>query len=217
MQIYALSDTIPFHLQLRGPAHSLRTFMGLSEPSLDATPRRVMSRSSDTSSLSLAPSYLSWAAVRNPSTLFGTIAGAPGLRKQSGDVGKPGVRVHLLRQISAKAHGQKGWRNVVLGEGKLVPVEHPPSWSPSAALDEEEQALDWEGEVRCNGDVSTASFLAGGLHVKVCPSMLPIEPALILGIAGLHRRQSSPFGPATLSARRTPACASDTARDRSVS
>lgn len=139
--------------------------MGVSEPS-DA-PRRVTTRSSDTSSISITPSYLSWAGVRYP-TIFNTLATSPVLHRTTSGDKKPSIRVYLLRQICAKVHGQKAWKNVVLGEGKLSPLEHPPSWSPSpSSFGEEDHALDWEGEVRCNEDVTTASFIAGELLVKV--------------------------------------------------
>lgn len=165
VQIYALSDTIPFHLQLRGHAQSLRTFMG--EPD-DCLPTRVTSRSSSTSStVSLSPSQLSWAGVRHP-TIFSSLLQQQ-LSRSSGSE-KPVIRVYLLRQVAAKVHGQKAWRNVVLGEGKLSPLERPPSWSPSAAEQrggEDDYAMDWEGEVRCNSDVTNGSFTSGDLQVKV--------------------------------------------------
>lgn len=85
---------------------------------------------------------------------------------------KPSIRVYLLRQICVHVHGQKAWRNSVLGEGTIWPVE-----SPTRARESEfggptdgDEAVDWEGEVRCNGDVRVGGFHAGTLIVKVCAS-----------------------------------------------
>jgi hypothetical protein len=84
----------------------------------------------------------------------------------------PIVRVYLRRQVSVKVKGVSAWKDLVIGEGILSPVEQPPAWSPSAPSitdsDETDYALDWEGYVSCAKDITVPSFVSGDLHVKVC-------------------------------------------------
>ena len=82
--------------------------------------------------------------------------------------GKPVVRVYLLRQILVKVDGRRSWRNIVLGEGKLYPVTAQYYACPRTEITSGPQALDWEGELRCNGDVTIGGFNSGSLVVKVC-------------------------------------------------
>ncbi|KAI0784756.1 hypothetical protein C8Q75DRAFT_699464, partial [Abortiporus biennis] len=132
-QIYAVCDTIPFHLQLRGRPSSLQALLSTC-PSTPA--KRIHSQPPPGVPQSLA----------------------------EGVNGKPIVRVYLLRQISARVHGQRAWRNTVLGEGKIWPVQpHPPDLCSSS---DAEQALDWEGEVKCGGEVVTGGFNTGQMVVK---------------------------------------------------
>ena len=65
-----------------------------------------------------------------------------------------------------RLNGQRAWRDVTLGEGKLWPLhaEYPYLRSDGASG---EHSLDWEGEVRCGSDVSVGSFSSGDLVVKV--------------------------------------------------
>lgn len=91
-----------------------------------------------------------------------TTTSAPGFPPNFADMGlaKPSIRVFLLRQICARVHGQRAWRNVVLGEGKL-------SLAETQLGSEAEGTMDWEGEVRCKDDVTVGGFNAGTLIVKV--------------------------------------------------
>lgn len=84
-----------------------------------------------------------------------------------GEEPAPMIRVFILRQITAKVHHQKAWRNVVLGEGKLWPLQRG-SMEESDSHDEGQKSMDWEGEVRCNSDVTVGGFAAGEFVVKVC-------------------------------------------------
>jgi hypothetical protein len=69
--------------------------------------------------------------------------------------------------------GHKVWKDTIIGEGTLRPIEHPPKWSWSLGQqergdEEEEEAMDWEGEVKVTEDVKMPSLAAGDLRVKVC-------------------------------------------------
>ncbi|KAJ7287785.1 hypothetical protein C8J57DRAFT_1284906 [Mycena rebaudengoi] len=75
------------------------------------------------------------------------------------------IRVYLARQIFVQLNGRQSWRNVLIGEGKLRPIP-PRSSVCSLHLDSSEVSVDWEGEVRCNNDVTCASFSVGNLVVK---------------------------------------------------
>lgn len=66
-----------------------------------------------------------------------------------------------------KVNGTKSWRNIVLGEGKMYPVQAQYHACPGAES-YAEQALDWEGELKCNGDVTVGGFNSGPLVLKVC-------------------------------------------------
>lgn len=160
MQIYALSDTIPFHLQLKGPADALRKFMGLPDPS-EPAPIRVNTRDSDCSTSTTSSRHLP-SAFRTAASLLNSLSA------HTSALSKPLISVSILRQTSVKVHAHKAWKNAVLGEATLRPIEHPPSWSPSWAVGrEEELAFDWEGEVKVNEQIKIPSFIAGDLKVKV--------------------------------------------------
>ena len=84
-------------------------------------------------------------------------------------------------------HGHRAWKNDVLGEATLRPIEHPPSWSPSWCVDgeekeEEELAFDWEGEVKAHEGVKIPSFMSGDLRVKVRPFLIFLLKAFVDGL-----------------------------------
>ncbi|EPQ51099.1 hypothetical protein GLOTRDRAFT_49369 [Gloeophyllum trabeum ATCC 11539] len=149
VQIYGISDTIPFYVQLRGPAASLLAFLPTS-PACSPSPR---SSSSLPINLPPLPSFFP------PSSRF--------KGKARSTSTQPTIRVFLYRQVAATIRGQKTWRPTVLGEGKLRFV-------PSA----EGGSLDWEGEVRCRADVAVGGFRVGPLVVKdfIVLSLVPPDP-----------------------------------------
>ncbi|TFK52166.1 hypothetical protein OE88DRAFT_1718201 [Heliocybe sulcata] len=85
---------------------------------------------------------------------------------------RPTIRVFLYRQVTVAVRGQKAWRTSVLGEGKLRPVV------PYDEGGKEGYSLDWEGEVRCNDDVTVGGFRMGPLVVKdfIVLSLVPPSP-----------------------------------------
>ncbi|CAL1712387.1 unnamed protein product [Somion occarium] len=189
VQIYAISDTIPFHLQLQGSQASLNAFLFSPESSPQA--RNAALRRAKTLSVSYespAESHLSSFAVSLP---FITRASSnpllpeppPSPLKPDPSLpwyvdtsrGKPTVRVYLLRQILVKVNGTKSWRNIVLGEGKMYPVQAQYHACPGAES-YAEQALDWEGELKCNGDVTVGGFNSGPLVLKDF-IMIELKPA----------------------------------------
>lgn len=187
VQIYAISDTIPIHLQLRGSLKSLCTFMSPLPSVSSSFPKLGLGlRSSRSSSMTTAssssfssPSMLhAPPRLRNPyaRSVFGTVPRA------SLDASQPSVRVFILRQVTAKVNYQKAWRSTVIGEGTLWPMQQ--NRTLGAGMDDSLEALDWEGEVRCNSDVTTGSFVAGDFVVKdfmvvhLCPPNPESSPLL---------------------------------------
>ncbi|KAF8895614.1 hypothetical protein BD779DRAFT_1668859 [Infundibulicybe gibba] len=79
-------------------------------------------------------------------------------RASNPSIPKLPVRVYLLRQILVEVRGIKSWRNVEIGEGSLVAV--PPD------SESDEETLNWEGELRCNDDVSVGGFTTDTVSVK---------------------------------------------------
>ncbi|KAJ7163628.1 hypothetical protein C8R43DRAFT_990441 [Mycena crocata] len=73
------------------------------------------------------------------------------------------IRVFLARQIYVEVNGRQSWRTITVGEGILRPI--PPVASHLEG-DSAEVSVDWDGEVRCRGDVTCASFSISHLVVK---------------------------------------------------
>jgi hypothetical protein len=134
VQIFAISETIPFFLQLKSSNESLRAFI-----SPDVQIPKSLKRASE-----LNP-------VISPTKV------------------KPTIRVFLYRQVRAEIDGQRAWRTIVLGEGKLCALAPTASFlSSSTSLDDKIETLEWEGEVRCDEvEVEVGGFCVGKLVVKV--------------------------------------------------
>ncbi|KAL0960782.1 hypothetical protein HGRIS_005803 [Hohenbuehelia grisea] len=158
-QIFAVSDTIPFHVQLTGPISSLRAF--LPHPVPETVP------SSPASSFS-SPSFSLPPPIPPPKRGRTRTLVPP----------KPTIRVFLLRQIAVEVRAQKAWRNCTLGEGKLWPLP-PRATSTDCLISADEDAhLDWEGEVRCREDIIVGGFNAGKVTVKdfIVLALTPPDP-----------------------------------------
>jgi len=90
---------------------------------------------------------------------------------------KPLIRVYLLRQIAVTVKGSSAWRNKVIGEGTIwpMPPEHTSCCSSETSGCREDH-VDWEGEVRCNDDITAGSFDVANVNVKVRTSVRLLEP-----------------------------------------
>ena len=174
VQIYGIPDTIPFHLQLRGPDRSLRTFLNSSSRTqenqkLGLGLRHTRSSTSTTSSSSESSRSTFSRICRRPNSIFGALPRSAALKMSKAEAV---VRVFLLRQVTVKVNFQKAWRSTVIGEGTLTPVLRDLSDSDESLDGHEADAepletLDWEGEVRCNEDVTVGGFCSGDMIVKV--------------------------------------------------
>lgn len=82
-----------------------------------------------------------------------------GSRKWQGVVAN--IRVFLTRQIYVEIFGRESWRSLTIGEGIVRSL-------PPMGLDElpGETAVDWEGTVRCDDDITCGSFSISHLTVK---------------------------------------------------
>ncbi|KAF8798483.1 hypothetical protein BYT27DRAFT_7122833 [Phlegmacium glaucopus] len=132
-RIYALTDTMKFHVQLAGLTCSLYMLLSGAHMDLD----RIASVDSD-----------------SPTT------------ERNFQNEKPLVRVTLLRQVSVTVRREKAWSNSILGEGTIWPV--PPDLSNCCATlgRYSEGSIDWEGEVRCQSNVTVGGFNAANVQVK---------------------------------------------------
>ncbi|PSR78170.1 hypothetical protein PHLCEN_2v7502 [Hermanssonia centrifuga] len=165
VQIYSVSDKISVHLQLRAPPRSLRAFLNpavpSSQPKLSLSLRSTRSSTLSAKSWSTSSASSSSAHTRSPPMLLSALPFSSPSRATN-----PTVRVFLMRQISTNVNGQRAWRNNVIGEGELWPLQHPSLDSEDCMHEDEQSALDWEGEVKCDEDVSIGGFVAGRIMVK---------------------------------------------------
>lgn len=76
---------------------------------------------------------------------------------------RPTITVFLLRQLSVTAGGHKASGNITLATGQLREI--PPALTSGEYQDTIH--LNWEGEMKCNDNVSVGSFVAGNVTVKV--------------------------------------------------
>lgn len=185
VQVFAFTDTIPFHLQLNGPKKSLLKLLGIytiagitgaqslptPTPGLPSTSQKVAS------------------AIRNPSSLLSSLPQRGKDKdkvKESDDEKKLSVKVIMRGHITVTLMGQVVAKTLVLGEAKL-------SAPSQSSADPQAAAFDWEGSL-CVGPDKTAagSFAVGGIQVKVrrvCSS--PCVRLVVLIVLGGRRTPSS--------------------------
>ncbi|KAF8897075.1 hypothetical protein CPB84DRAFT_1781501 [Gymnopilus junonius] len=163
VQTYALTDVIPFHLQLSSSLQSLRELLPPSSEHLQVPG----SGSGD-----------------NKAKVQGDLRIGP-FRSYA-------IRMSIARQVVVEVHGLKRFRTFTVGVGKIWSV--PPalySHSEHSIRNGKEKAgkhngvpedgdvyLDWQGEVKCWGEVSTGGFSASNLIVKdfLVLSLTPPNP-----------------------------------------
>ncbi|KAJ7078659.1 hypothetical protein C8R44DRAFT_754824 [Mycena epipterygia] len=83
------------------------------------------------------------------------------------------VRVYLTRMVTFEYRGKTNWRVMRVGEGRFRPLppgpvvnfncDCQPTCDPAGSC---MQTLDWDGEVKCDPDVTAGGFQAAGLTVK---------------------------------------------------
>ncbi|CAA7259056.1 unnamed protein product [Cyclocybe aegerita] len=195
VQTYALSDTIPFHLQIISSRRSLRELLPPSSALLRTHFRRPSSSCSSSSPSHHAPSRPSsesdrdayWEHDHESNTYVGT--------------GSFAIRVTIARQVVVEINERRRFRTFTLGLGRMWSV--PPGWGVCSSAgwaeekcgkggwgslkewarvkdaggkegkEAEEEAedadvcLDWQGEVKCWPEVTAGGFTASNLFVKV--------------------------------------------------
>ncbi len=82
------------------------------------------------------------------------------------------VSVSIQRQIAVDVGGSRSWREFTIGEGKMMSV--PPAVSQLEFHSQDEEVLDWEGELRAKPDVAVSGFVAAGVIVKVIPPFMSL-------------------------------------------
>lgn len=77
------------------------------------------------------------------------------------------IRVYLFRIVHVRVNEKRVVRNLQIGEGivRALPPPAPAIYNSSAGGQEE--TLDWEGEIKCNEDVTSVGFSTLNLMVKV--------------------------------------------------
>ncbi|KAH9485031.1 hypothetical protein JR316_0001935 [Psilocybe cubensis] len=139
VQTFALTDTIPFHLQLCSSLASFRELLPQSSPHLRIT--------------------------------------SPTLSKIVGDPFAPDctIRVSIARQVVIEINGKRRFRTFTIGMGKMWSIppqatavsfgDHRGSDSTSEDPDAD-ISLDWQGELKCWGEVTSGGFSVSNLIVK---------------------------------------------------
>ncbi|KAF9049864.1 hypothetical protein BJ165DRAFT_1454372 [Panaeolus papilionaceus] len=143
VQTFAISDAIPFHVQLCSSIESLRELLpancSLLEPDADGS--------------------------------TGSEDGHRSKRRDSLKHESFAIRVSIARQVVVEMQGKRRYRSFTLGTGTMKPV--PPFVSTSRSqqmgccdVKEGDIVLDWKGEVKCWQDVKAGGFASGNLLVK---------------------------------------------------
>ncbi|KAF8907759.1 hypothetical protein CPB85DRAFT_1223206 [Mucidula mucida] len=86
------------------------------------------------------------------------------------------VSVSIQRQIAVDVGGSRSWREFTIGEGKMMSV--PPAVSQLEFHSQDEEVLDWEGELRAKPDVAVSGFVAAGVIVKDFILVTVIPPCI---------------------------------------
>lgn len=161
-RVYGLTDTIPFHLQISGPASRLRELFSQEDNTLD----RCISTDSRTTASTSSSSTRTWRP-------FGTRSG------KVKAIHPAVIRISITRQVVVELRGMKAWRNVVIGEGTLSSV--PPNMACYRPVDSDnecaEEHLDWEGTLKIDPSVTHGGFTAANLAVKEFVSLHILPPA----------------------------------------
>ncbi|KAJ6584092.1 hypothetical protein DFH09DRAFT_1144256 [Mycena vulgaris] len=87
------------------------------------------------------------------------------------DFGQSPVRVYLTRVVTVEYRGRVTWRVMRIGEGHFRPLPPIVNFDCNCQTvciphDSCVQSLDWDGEVKCNPNITIGGFQAAGLSVK---------------------------------------------------
>ncbi|KAF9073477.1 hypothetical protein BDP27DRAFT_280109 [Rhodocollybia butyracea] len=150
---YGIKDEIPFHIQLTGPASSLKAlYSHLLLEHVD----------NGSSVVSLSPP---------PSPSLTGLPPACTSKSQT----FISLRVTLNRQVCVEIKDQVVWKHFAIGEGRVHPL--PPPFE-SVVADEEHQVsssqsssetmgfLDGAGDIKCSADVKYGDFNVGKVQIK---------------------------------------------------
>ena len=95
------------------------------------------------------------------------------------DSAQPTVSVSFMRQIEAVVGSHHAFRSFVIGEGTLRSV--PPDVASSTTLvppADGYQTLNWEGEIKCQKNVTDVGFSVGKLMIKASLYNLATPPSV---------------------------------------
>ncbi|KAF4617120.1 hypothetical protein D9613_005967 [Agrocybe pediades] len=79
---------------------------------------------------------------------------------------KPLIHASILRQVTVTVRGAKSFKNSIIAEGTIWPIPPDLSTCCSSTSECKEGHVDWEGELRCQSDISVGGFEAANVHVK---------------------------------------------------
>ncbi|KAI0784763.1 hypothetical protein C8Q75DRAFT_723772 [Abortiporus biennis] len=148
--IYAVNDTIPFHLQISGSPDALQAFFSPPPP---PSPKR------------------------SPRISELLLPGSSSFNK-SNRHSYSSIRVYLVRQVIVIVDGFKTWDEVVIGEGKIWSIPLPHQQEDDS--DEGVGVLNFEGVVKCDEGISVGGFSSQDMIVKdfIALEMNPQSPDL---------------------------------------
>ncbi|KJA28976.1 hypothetical protein HYPSUDRAFT_128152 [Hypholoma sublateritium FD-334 SS-4] len=152
IQTFALTDTIPFHITLCSSIRSLRELLPADCPLLQTDNRNKVMSKAEEFRL--------------------LVADAP-------------IRVTIARQVVVDVNGRRRLRTFPCAIGKLWPVPPhapPPGADHSASAGSGNAYLDWQGEIKPWGEVTSGGFSTSNLVVK---------DFLVLALAPPNPRTSS--------------------------
>ncbi|KAJ7133424.1 hypothetical protein C8R44DRAFT_698048 [Mycena epipterygia] len=93
------------------------------------------------------------------------------------------VRVFLTRMVTVECHGRTTSRDMRIGEGRFRPLPAVVNLNcncqrPCNPTESCVQTVDWDGQVKCNPDVTVGGFQAAGLTVKdfITLELIPSTP-----------------------------------------
>ncbi|KAE9406220.1 hypothetical protein BT96DRAFT_267038 [Gymnopus androsaceus JB14] len=159
---FGLADKIPFHLQLTGPAASLKALYSL----LPVDQVANAGSSNNSGSLIACSSSIPATSGPNPksTTASASVSGS----------GSISITISLSRQVYVKIKDEAVWKSVVIGQGRIHPLPPPfdseyinltsTQSGTTGTVEEREydperiENLDGAGEVECRPDIHFGHF-----------------------------------------------------------
>ena len=136
-RVYALSDSVPFHLQLSGRVDSLRALVAPDTFSEQTSSGEEPSSRCSTTSANSRQRHC--------------------IKRLQGEVGTS-IRVFLLRQVRLELKGKIRVQNLIIGEAQLDAVPPVMTDRPGVLSGSSEEYLSWTGRLQCGEGLDRTRF-----------------------------------------------------------